>query len=275
MCALCCRDYSIVPVRLDGGQGGTIAAMSARCQVLELGEIDYPAARRLQSTLAAARAVGVRPDCLLLLQHPHTYTLGRSARREHLLFSERQLRARGVAVHACDRGGDITYHGPGQLVGYPLLALGRLQGGNGRIPRADYVGYVRNLEKMLVNVLARFGIISGQLPGLTGVWVQPDVASRCPRCPPEARKAPTKIAAIGVRVDRNGISQHGFALNVDTQAELFEGIVPCGLRGYGTVSMAMLLPEAPTMQSVRAAIVKEFGRVFQCEMVAARLPEAA
>ena len=247
--------------------------MSVRCQVVELGEIDYPTARGLQSTIAVERAAGVRPDCLLLLQHPHTYTLGRSARREHLLLSDRQLRARGIAVHLCDRGGDITYHGPGQLVGYPLLALRRPQVGNGRIPSADYVGYVRNLEVMLINVLARFGIVSGQLPGLTGVWIEPDVASRCPRCPPNARQAPTKISAIGVRVDRNGISQHGFALNVDTQVELFDGIVPCGLRGYGTVSMAMLLPDAPSMQSVRDVIVKEFGRVFQREMITTRLPE--
>ncbi|MDP6792733.1 MAG: lipoyl(octanoyl) transferase LipB [Anaerolineales bacterium] len=247
--------------------------MNATCQVLELGEIDYPTARGLQSTLAAERAAGVRTDCLLLLMHPHTYTLGSAASREHLLLSERQLHSRGIAVYTSDRGGDITYHGPGQLVGYPLLALGRPQGGNRYIPRADYVGYVRNLEVMLINVLARFGIPSGQLPGMTGVWVEPDVASRCSHCPPEARQAPTKIAAIGVRVDRNGISQHGFALNVDTQTELFEGIVPCGLRGYGTVSMSMLLSEVPSMQSVRAAIVREFGRIFRREMVIARLPE--
>lgn len=248
--------------------------MSAPCQVLELGEIDYPTARGLQSTIAAERAAGVRTDCLLLM-HPHTYTLGSAASREHLLLSDRQLRARGIAVHACDRGGDISYHGPGQLVGYPLLALGRPQGKNRYIPRADYVGYVRNLEVMLINVLARFGIVSGQLPSLTGVWVEPDVASRCSHCPPDARQAPTKIAAIGVRVDRNGISQHDFALNVDTQTELFDGIAPCGLRGYGTVSMSMLLPEVPTLQSVRAVIVKEFGRIFQREMVTARLPEGA
>ncbi len=239
---------------------------------MALGETDYVTALGLQSTIVAERASGVRPDCLLLLQHPHTYTLGRSARREHLLLSERQLRARGIAVHETDRGGDITYHGPGQIVGYPLLALGRPRSSNGRTQRADYVGYVRNLEVMLINVLARFGIVSGQVPGLTGVWVQPDVASRCSRCPPKLRKVPMKIAAIGVRVDRNGISKHGFALNVDTQPELFEGIMPCGLRGYGAVSMAMLLVEVPSMQSVQAVIVTEFGRVFHREMVNAHPP---
>lgn len=245
--------------------------MSVRCQVLELGEIEYSAARGMQSTIAAERADGVRPDCLLLLEHPHTYTLGRSAHRSHLLLSEQQLHARGIAVHICDRGGDITYHGPGQLVGYPLLALGRPQGGNERIPHADYVGYVRNLEVMLIKVLARFGIVSGQLPGMTGVWVQPDVASRCTQCPPDSRRFPMKIAAIGIKVDRNGISQHGFALNVDTQTELFEGIVPCGLSEYSTVSMAMLLPVAPRMQSVRSAIVREFGYVFERDMVSSNL----
>ena len=246
--------------------------MSARCQVIQLGEIEYLTALGLQSNIVAERAAGTRPDCLLLLQHPHTYTLGRSARREHLLLSELQLRTRGIAVHETDRGGDITYHGPGQIVGYPLLALGRLQTGNGRTERANYVGYVRDLEEMLINVLARFGIVSGQVPGLTGVWVQPDVASRCSRCPPELRKVPTKIAAIGVRVDRNGISKHGFALNVKTEPDLFEGIVSCGLRGYGAISMSMLLDEVPSMKSVRTAIVTEFGRVFHREMVNAHVP---
>lgn len=245
--------------------------MSVRCQVLELGEIEYSSARGMQSVIAAERADGARPDCLLLLEHPHTYTLGRSAHRSHLLFSEQQLHALGIAVHICDRGGDITYHGPGQLVGYPLLALGRPQGGNERIPHADYVGYVRNLEVMLIKVLARFGIVSGQLPGMTGVWVQPDVASRCIQCPPDLRRVPMKIAAIGIKVDRNGISQHGFALNVDTKMELFEGIVPCGLSEYSTVSMAMLLPVVPCMQSVRSAIVREFGYVFERDMVSSNL----
>ena len=249
--------------------------MSDQCQVMELGEIDYVTARGLQSSIAAERAAGFRPDCLLLLEHPHTYTLGRSAHREHLLLSKQEISARGIAVHDCDRGGDITYHGPGQLVGYPLLALGRLKHNKVRVPRVDYLGYVRNLETMLINVLARFGIVSGQLPGLTGVWVEPDVASRCTQCPPEYRKSPMKIAAIGVKVDRNGISQHGFALNVDTETELFQGIVPCGLRGYGAVSMAMLLSNVRSMQSVRAAIVGEFGRVFEFRMVDAEILEDA
>ena len=131
----------MLAVLFGGSLDGTIVVMSDWCQVMQLGEIDYLTARGLQSSIAAERAAGFRHDCLLLLQHPHTYTLGRSAHREHLLLSAQEIRARGIAVHECDRGGDITYHGPGQLVGYPLLALGRLQDNKVRVPRVDYLGY--------------------------------------------------------------------------------------------------------------------------------------
>jgi lipoate-protein ligase B len=239
------------------------------CEVQRLGLVPYAEAWELQKDLAARRARDEIPDTLLLLEHPHTYTLGRSGHAENLLLDATQLKARGVEVHWVDRGGDVTYHGPGQLVGYPVLKLGRPLGADGRLPRADYVGYVRRLEETLIRALAHFGLVAGQVPGLTGVWVQPDVASRCPHCPPAARLAPSKIAAIGVKVDARGVSQHGFALNVHPDMSYWEGIVGCGLRDHASISLADLLDPAPPMATVMAAAAAEFGRVFARVMVAA------
>ncbi len=232
------------------------------CEVRRLGLMPYREAWDLQKRLAAERAADSIPDTLLLLEHPHTYTLGRSGHAENLLWNEAQLRERGVTVEWVDRGGDITYHGPGQLVGYPILKLGQPSADNGRIPQADYVGYVRRLEEMLIRALARFGIVSGQINGLTGVWVQPDAASRCPHCPPFAKLAPSKIAAIGVRVDARGVSQHGFALNVAPDMSYFDGIIPCGIRDHGVVSMADLLGDSPGMEAVMDETARQFGEVF-------------
>jgi lipoate-protein ligase B len=191
-------------------------------EVLELGLMDYERAWQLQDEYAREVAEGRRPPTLLLLEHPHVYTFGRRGRQENLLWGESQLKEKGIDIHWVDRGGDVTYHGPGQLVGYPLIPLlplsqrerGRGEG-ESRIPQADYVGYVRKLEKTLIVALARLGLAAGQRPGLTGVWIQADVHSRCPRCKPEDRQKPAKIAAIGVKVDARGISRHGFALNVN------------------------------------------------------------
>lgn len=235
------------------------------CQVRRLGLVPYLEAWALQKQLAAARAADSIPDTLLLLEHPHTYTFGRSGRAENLLLDEAQRAARGVTVVWADRGGDITYHGPGQLVGYPILKLGMPDGKN-HFPRADYVGYVRQLEEVIIRALTRFGLVTGQLKGLTGVWVQPDVASRCPRCPPAARLAPTKIAAIGVKVDAHGVSQHGFALNVAPDMSYFEGIVPCGVRDHGVISLADLLYDVPPMAEVMDEVAAQFGKVFGREV---------
>jgi len=229
----------------------------------------YAQAWEMQKDLAARRAAGDIPDTLLLLEHPPTYTLGRSGRAEHVLLDPAQLAARGIALYWVDRGGDVTYHGPGQLVGYPILDLGRVSpvGRDGRIPQADYIGYVRRIEETLIRALAGFGLVTGQAPGLTGVWIQPDAASRCSRCPPAARLAPSKIAAIGVKVDARGISQHGFALNVDPDMSYWDGIVGCGLRDHASVSMAQLLEAAPPMETVMDAVTAQFGKVFEREMV--------
>jgi lipoate-protein ligase B len=235
------------------------------CHVRRLGLLPYAEAWDLQRRLAAQRAANEIPDTLLLLEHPHTYTLGRSGHAENLLLDEAALAARGIELHWVDRGGDITYHGPGQLVGYPILALGAVDP-SGRLPQADYVGYVRRLEETLIRALIPFGLVAGQVRGLTGVWVQPDVASRCPHCPPAARLAPSKIVAIGVKVDARGISQHGFALNVSPDMSYFDGIVGCGLRDHASISLADLLDPAPSLDSVMEAVVESFGKVFEKSM---------
>jgi lipoate-protein ligase B len=239
------------------------------CEVRPLGLVPYQEAWDLQNQVAGEVAAGRCPPTLLLLEHPHTYTLGRRGEAQHLLWDSVELEKRGVSVEWVDRGGDITYHGPGQLVGYPILPLaGRAWMGE-RLPQADYVGYVRKLEVTLISALMKFGLAGGQLPGLTGVWIQPDVASRCPHCDPRLRQAPSKIASIGVKVDVHGISRHGFALNVSTDMTYWQGIVPCGLQGVAMASLADFLDPVPEMSSVRDAIVHSFGAVFQYNMVQA------
>ncbi len=252
-------------------------------EVLDLGLIDYEQSWNLQQQYAVEIAERKRLPTLLLLEHPHVYTFGRMGNSENLLWDQAQLQQRGIKVHWVDRGGDVTYHGPGQLVGYPLLPLGRpvassarletpvVGGGIAnaademRIPQADYVGYIRKLEEVLIAALARFGLAGGQVPGLTGVWIQSDVASRCPRCRPEDREKPAKIAAIGVKVDARGISRHGFALNVNPDMTYWDGIVACGLTGYPVVSLADLLSVPPDMQAVKNEVRSAFGQVFDWE----------
>jgi lipoate-protein ligase B len=233
--------------------------------------VAYEQAWQLQERLAAAIAAGERQPALLLLQHPHTYTFGRRGHAENLLWEAAELERRGVQVFWVDRGGDVTYHGPGQLVGYPLLPLapGGLKvdpaSGSGRLPKADYVGYVRRLEAVLIAALSLLGVAAGQVDGLTGVWIQPDIFSRCLRCPPEQRQRPAKIAAIGVKVDARGISRHGFALNVDPQMEYWEGIVGCGLANYPVASLADLLDPVPSIARVSEVIITSFGAEFGYE----------
>ena len=237
------------------------------CEVLSLGIVPYNDAWQLQKDLAAQRALNQIPDTLLLLEHPHTYTLGRSAHAENLLLNEDELKRRGILVEWVDRGGDITYHGPGQLVGYPILKLGDGVTADGRIPQGDYVGYMRTLEETLIHAIAQFGIVSGQIKGLSGVWVQPDVASRCRHCPPSAKLTPSKIAAIGVKVDGRGISQHGFALNVQPDMRYFDDIIACGLSNHAVISMADLMNDSPNVQEVKDEVVRQFGKVFQRTMI--------
>jgi lipoyl(octanoyl) transferase len=252
---------------------GILQDMEKTCQVLRLGLMDYRRAWEMQNRMAEQIANGERPQTLLLLEHPHTYTFGRRGQRENLLWSEEELARRGISVHWVDRGGDVTYHGPGQLVGYPLL---RLAQGNialaptnlsPRLPQADYVGYIRKLEKTLILALAKFGVPAVHLPGLTGVWVS--VEKSHPAEPDSKPKPPAKIAAIGVKVDAKGVSRHGFALNVNPDMHYWEGIIGCGLKDYMVTSLAEWVQPVPSMEQVMDAVVSAFGWVFGMEMVEA------
>ncbi len=245
--------------------------MSSLCEVRRLGLVPYREAWELQKQLAIQRATDLIPDTLLLLEHPHTYTFGRSGHAENLLWNEKQLKEKGVTVEWVDRGGDITYHGPGQLVGYPILKLGTPINEEGHIPQADYVGYVRKLEDLLIRTLAHFGLVTGQLRGLTGVFIHPDDASRCAFCPPNKRLAPSKIAAIGVKVDGKGISQHGFALNVELDMEYFDGLIGCGLKDHPSISMAELLGNPPPMPAVMDELTSQIGKAFDRQMVETKI----
>jgi len=238
--------------------------------VEDLGLIEYEQAWKLQDEYAAEIAVGTRSPTLLLLEHPHVYTYGRRGQAENLLLDASELISRNVAVHWVDRGGDITYHGPGQLVGYPLIPLtpihpspAQLLDEEGRVLAADYVGYIRALEKSLIIALARMGVGAGQRTGKTGVWVQADVWSRCSRCRPEDKQKPAKLAAIGVKVDARGVSRHGFALNVDPDMSYWDGIIACGLVGEPVAALADLLDPVPGMQRVKREVESAFREVFR------------
>ena len=232
------------------------------CQVHRLGEVPYADAWALQDRLAQEVARGERPATLLLLEHPHTYTFGRRGHAEHLLWSEEECRRRGVAVFWVDRGGDVTYHGPGQLVGYPLLPLApgglRFTDANGRprLPQADYVGYVRRLEEVLIRALASFGVRGFRVPGMTGVWV----------AQPQAAHGMAKIAAIGVKVDVRGVSRHGFALNVCPDMTYWQGIIGCGLQGYAVTRLADVLGRPVAVEALIPPLVAAFGKVFGYRM---------
>ncbi|HWR64831.1 MAG TPA: lipoyl(octanoyl) transferase LipB [Bellilinea sp.] len=221
-----------------------------------LGQIDYQAAWDLQSRLAAQIAAGTRPPTLLLLEHPHTYTIGRRGGQQHILWDLKQRTQAGVTVVEVDRGGDITYHGPGQLVGYPLLPLAAPGWQGERLPQADFVGYLRRLEEVLIQTLAAFDLQAERRDGLTGVWLPPETADT----------PPGKIASIGIKIDVRGISRHGFALNVQPDMHYWQGIVPCGLDGVRMISLAEVLSPVPPMLQVVEQTAAAFGRVFKVEL---------
>ncbi|HUU12922.1 MAG TPA: lipoyl(octanoyl) transferase LipB [Terriglobia bacterium] len=212
------------------------------CRVEQLGLVDYEEALRLQGERVAQRKAGTIPDTLLLLEHPHVYTLGRNAKLDHLLASPGWLEACRIEVFETDRGGDITYHGPGQLVGYPILDL--------TTHRRDLTWYVRSLEEVLIGVAADLGVRAARLAGAPGVWVENE-----------------KLAALGVHVSR-WVTSHGFALNVNTDLSHFDWIVPCGLRGKGVTSLEKLLGRRLPMDEVEERIVTHFGRVFDFDVKA-------
>lgn len=234
--------------------------------VHRLGLIAYEDAWRLQERLAAEIAAGKRPHTLLLLEHPHVYTFGRSGHGENLLWNAEELARRGLSVHWVDRGGDVTYHGPGQLVGYPLLRLtpvGREASRGSADPqrlKLDPLAYLRQLETVILRAVALFGVVARRAPGLTGVWVKP-----------AGRRSLAKLAAIGVKVDAHGVTRHGFALNVAPDMTYWQGIIACGLKGYAVTSLAALLGTPPPMTAVMDAIETAFGEVFGLQLRGERL----
>ena len=210
------------------------------CRYAWLGTVEYLHARKLQDSLVNAVHDGNLPNTLLLLEHPHVYTRGRLSRDEHLLASGDELATAGVPVYETDRGGQITYHGPGQLVGYPVINLRDWGGGP--------LKYVRALERVIIATLADFGIAAHTEEGLTGVWTEGG-----------------KIAAIGVKISR-GIAFHGFAINVSTDLSYYRHIVPCGITDRPVTSMAAELGEAADMEAVRYSLVYRFGRAMRLRM---------
>lgn len=235
------------------------------CEVHWLGEMDYGQAWALQKRLADEIGDGKRPPTLLLLEHTPTFTFGRRGKASNLLWDQAELSRRGIQTHWVDRGGDITYHGPGQLVGYPLLPLqpGGLAAGGlpaGRLPQADYLGYLRGLERMLTQTLGQMGVSGRTIEGRTGVWV--DMPDTSPTNPAKI----AKIAAIGVKVNAKGVSLHGFALNVDPDMEPWQGIIPCGIEDCRVTCLAELVSPCPDMQEVRNQLVKAFCQVFNYDL---------
>jgi lipoyl(octanoyl) transferase len=210
-------------------------------QVIHGGRMDYLAAWEWQRELVRQRSAGAIGDTLLLIEHPHTYTLGRSTKEGHLLITPFQLAEQGIALVESDRGGDITYHGPGQVVGYPILKLSQHGG--------DLLRYLRLLEETLIVALASYGVTAGRIAGLTGVWI-----------------GDTKIAAIGVKLSASGVTQHGFALNVATDLRYFQQIIPCGIADKGVTSLERLLGTAPPLAEVERRVVVAFGRVFEVDI---------
>ena len=229
------------------------------CHVVELGVIGYAEAWALQERLVAARKRSGAPDVLLLCEHPHVVTLGRSGKLENLRASDALLHQKGVEFHRTNRGGDITYHGPGQLVGYPILQLGEI--------RRDVVWYVRMLEEAMIRASAAFGVEAVRIKGCTGVWTRPkksgDVA---------ASVAEEKLGAIGVHISR-WVTSHGFAYNVSTDLHYFDLIVPCGIVGRGTTSLEKLLGQPLGLTEATARMIEGFGAAFDFEMVATRREE--
>ena len=212
--------------------------------VQRLGTVRYGDAVELQQQLVAERRRGLIADQLLLLEHPPVITRGVRAGADNVLASPAVLRRRGVEIHDVRRGGDVTYHGPGQLVGYPILLL--------KPDRCDVHRYVRDLEEVLIRAAAEFGVRATRIPGLTGVWVGND-----------------KLAAIGVRLSR-WVTSHGFALNVTTELDDFALIRPCGLADRGVTSLARLTGAELPGAAVADCVAKRFAEVFEREIVVGR-----
>ena len=214
------------------------------CQIVDLGLVGYAEAYALQKRIVAARKTEAIGDVLLLCEHPHVITQGRNGKREHLLASEHVLRQKGMEYYETSRGGDITYHGPGQIVGYPILNLGAI--------RRDVVWYVRTLEEAMIRATSEFGITAERVAGKTGIWVR-------------AGNTEEKLAAIGVHISR-WVTSHGFAYNVSTDLRNFDLIVPCGIAECKATSLEKLLGRSVEEKEVSPRIAKHLGELLGLEM---------
>lgn len=236
------KKVPMVSGRTDGNRG------AGRCRFRRLGTVEYLRARGLQQQLAAARAAGQAPNTVLLLEHPPTYTHGYHSSSKHMLASNQWIKEKNIVVHHVDRGGDVTFHGPGQLIGYPVI---RLVGG----PR-EVVRYIRRLERVIVKVLECWGIRGTRLKKAsghgyyTGVWV-----------------AGEKVASIGVKVDARQVTHHGFALNVHTDLSYFNKIIACGIQGRSVTSLRRILGKPVVMEEVLDRVEWAFQGVFDGEPV--------
>src|SRR5882762_7943865 len=224
------------------------------CLTIDLGLIGYAEAYALQRRIVAARKADAIEDVLLLCEHPHVITQGRNGKREHLLAGENVLRQKGVEFHETSRGGDVTYHGPGQIVGYPILNLAAI--------RRDVVWYVRMLEEVMIRASADFGVAAIREPGKTGIWVATN----------EADSAAEKLGAIGVHISL-WVTSHGFAYNVSTDLRFFDLIVPCGIADRKATSLEKLLSRKVDSPEVAARLTKHFAAVFGREIQTATLAD--
>jgi lipoyl(octanoyl) transferase len=217
--------------------------MMRPCIVRDLGRLSYTDALSIQESIAGERKLGQGTDHLLFVEHPHVITVGRNGREDNVLAPRDLLRAKGIEVHESDRGGDVTYHGPGQIVAYPIVDL--------REWKRDVGAFVRAIEQTLIDTLEEFGIQAFRVPGLTGVWTG------------AGEEGQAKIGAIGVHLSR-WVSTHGWALNVATDLRYFDFIVPCGLKKPVTSMERMGVQADP--EEVKRALARHFGTLFDFEM---------
>jgi lipoyl(octanoyl) transferase len=258
--------------------------------VLQLGTIDYATGLRLQQRLVDLRKEGRIGDVLLLLEHSPVITLGRNAKQKNIVASPELLAQRGVEVSECDRGGDVTFHGPGQLVGYPIFDLRGIATPDGKRKTLGAIEYVRRLEELLIRTCADFAIPTARICGLTGVWTilssRAEQSNSLVNCSAQSRACPertpsgnegesngdlaspqeAKIAAIGVHISR-AVTSHGFALNVNPDLDYFKLIIPCGITSRPVTSMAKELNRELSLQDVAHSISRNFGHVFESQML--------
>ena len=229
--------------------------------LIQLGTVDYATGLRLQQQLVSLRKEEKIGDVLLLLEHKPVITLGRNAKAANVIALPELLAERGVDLFECDRGGDVTFHGPGQIVGYPIFDLRGFTTPDGKRKTLGAVEFVRRLEEVLIRTCADFAIPTKRVPGLTGVWTSPETM---PNQPEEAAGA--KLAAIGVHISRS-VTSHGFALNVNTDLSFFNLIIPCGITAKPVTSMKQELGRPVDLNAVAESISRNVGTVFSSQML--------